>query len=89
MVNQEFKEERRKYQVLPNLGISCREQRGLKVKNFRAWVRSFCSVHQPWIFPLKGLGHVTINKPVTSSICIVLGTCLLFDVHILMDGMNP
>ena len=44
MINQEFQVLGRKYQVLPNFGICCRELRGLKVTSFRACVRSFCSV---------------------------------------------
>ena len=44
MINQGFQTLGRKYQLLPNSGICCRELRGLKVTSFRACVRSFCSV---------------------------------------------
>ena len=44
MINQEFKAQGTKYQVLPNFGICCRKLGELKVLSFRACVRSFCSV---------------------------------------------
>ena len=44
MINQQFKALGRKYQVLPNFGICCRELRRLKVTGFRACEHSFCSV---------------------------------------------
>ena len=34
MINQDFKAQGTKYQVLPNLGICCRELAGLKVTSF-------------------------------------------------------
>ena len=34
----------RKYQVLPNFEICCKELRGLKVTSFRARAHGFCSV---------------------------------------------
>ena len=46
MINQEFKAQGTKKQVLPNFGIRCRELGGLKVTIFRACVRSFDSVLQ-------------------------------------------
>ena len=48
MINQEFKAQETKYQVLANFGICCRElggRGGLKVMSFRACVRNFCSVY--------------------------------------------
>ena len=39
--------------------------------------------------PLKGLGHVTVNKPVFSKIYIVAHTCPLCSARVLVDGMNP
>ena len=39
--------------------------------------------------PLKGLGYVTINKPVISIIHIVAHTWPLRSVQILVDGVNP
>ena len=44
-VNQEFKAQGTKYQVLLNFGICCRELVGLKVTIFSACVRSFSSVN--------------------------------------------
>ena len=44
MTNQELKAIGRKYQVLPNFEICCRELGGLKVTSCRACVYSFCSV---------------------------------------------
>ena len=38
---------------------------------------------------LKGQGHVTVNKPVTSRIYIIAHTWPLCSVQILVDGMNP
>ena len=46
MINQEFKAQGTKYQMLPDLGICCRELRGLKLAIFRACVRSFFSIRQ-------------------------------------------
>ena len=45
MINQEFKAQETKYQVLPNFGIRGRALEGLKVTSFRACVRSFRSVY--------------------------------------------
>ena len=39
--------------------------------------------------PLKGQGHVTINKPVVSVIYIVAHTWQLCSAQILVDGVNP
>ena len=44
MINQEFKAQGRRYQVLSNFGVCCKELKGLKVVNFRAYVPIFCSV---------------------------------------------
>ena len=44
MINQEFKAQGTKYQVLPNFAICCMELKVLRVANFRACVLSFCSV---------------------------------------------
>ena len=44
MINQEFKAQRTKYQVLPNFAICRRELRVLKVTSICACVRSFCFV---------------------------------------------
>ena len=44
MINQKFKAIGRKYQVLLNLEVCCRELRGIQVTSFCACVRSFCSV---------------------------------------------
>ena len=55
MINQDFKAQGTKYQVLPNLGICCRELAGLKVTSFCACVCSFCSVgflRNYFMFPL-------------------------------------
>ena len=41
-INQEFKAQKTKYEVLPSFGICCKEPRGLKLASFRACVRSFC-----------------------------------------------
>ena len=38
---------------------------------------------------LKGQGHVTVNKPVVSIICIVSHTWPLRSAQILMDEVNP
>ena len=38
---------------------------------------------------LKGQGHVTENKPVISSIYIVVHTWPLCSAQILVDGANP
>ena len=40
-------------------------------------------------FPLKGHGHVTVNKPVISIIYIVAHTCPLCAAQILGDWVNP
>ena len=45
-INQEFKAQETKYQVLGDFRIYCREQGGLKVTSFRAWVHRFCSVYE-------------------------------------------
>ena len=45
-INQEFKAQGTKYQVLPNFGICCRELGGIKVTSSCACMRSFCSVMQ-------------------------------------------
>ena len=37
---------------------------------------------------LKGQGHVTVNKPVISRICIVTHTWPLCSVQSLVDGAN-
>ena len=39
MINQEFKAQETKYQVLPNFGVCCREQEGLKAMSFPTSVR--------------------------------------------------
>ena len=44
MINQEFKALGIKYEVLANVGICCRDLRGLKGTSFHACVRSFRSV---------------------------------------------
>ena len=46
MINQEFKAQGTKYQVLTNFGFCCRELAGFKVTSFRTCKRSFCSVHR-------------------------------------------
>ena len=46
MMNQEFEAQGRKYQLLPNFGISCTEQRGLKVTSFAHACES------PLLYPL-------------------------------------
>ena len=61
MINQEFKALQRKYQVLPNFGICCKEQRELKVANFCTCVRSFCSVKQ-------STNHLKIQFSINESI---------------------
>ena len=38
---------------------------------------------------LKGQGHVTVNKPVVSTIYIVAHTWPLCSAQILVDGVNP
>ena len=48
-INQEFKAQGTKYQVLLNFRICCRELGGLRVTSFRACVRSFCSVIKYWM----------------------------------------
>ena len=40
-------------------------------------------------FGLKGLGHITVNKPVISIIYIVAHTWPLCSAQILVDGVNP
>ena len=50
-INQEFKIQGTKYQVLPNFGICCRQLAGLEVTSFHACVLSFCSVGQSLVFP--------------------------------------
>ena len=37
---------------------------------------------------LKGLAHVTVNKPVIAMISFIFGMCPLFSVHMLLDGVN-
>ena len=44
MINQEFKVLGTKYEELPNFGICCKEQEGLKATNVRSDERSLCSV---------------------------------------------
>ena len=39
--------------------------------------------------PLKGQGHVTVNKPVISRIHIVAHTWPLCSAYVLVDGVNP
>ena len=39
--------------------------------------------------PLKGQGHVTVNKPVISRIYIVAHTWQLRSAQILVEGVNP
>ena len=46
MINQEFEAPGTKYEVLPNLGVCCRELRELEVTSFHACVFRFCSVTQ-------------------------------------------
>ena len=55
MINQEFKAQGTKYQVLPNFGTCCRELGELKVTSFRACMRSFCSVGTPMLL-------ITVNS---------------------------
>ena len=43
-INQEFKANGTKYQILLNFRICCKELKGLKVASFRTCVSSFCSV---------------------------------------------
>ena len=38
---------------------------------------------------LKAQGHVTVNKPVISIICIVSHTWPLYSAHIFVDGVTP
>ena len=74
MINQEFKAPGRKYQVLLNFRICCRELRELKVTIFRACVRSFCSVKPNtlmegkdavilWDMPIHTDKEITANRP--------------------------
>ena len=44
MMGPEMKVQGRKYQILSNFGIFCRESGGLKGASFRACVQTFCSV---------------------------------------------
>ena len=39
--------------------------------------------------PLKGQGHVTVNKPVISMIYIITSTWPLCSAQIVVDGVNP
>ena len=48
MMNQEFKARGRKYYVLPNFGLCCRELEGLKATSFHTCVRSVCYVYE-WV----------------------------------------
>ena len=56
MINQEFKPHGRKYQVLPNFRICCKELRRLKVTSFGGGVHSFCSVGQ------LGIGRGAVSQ---------------------------
>ena len=61
MINQEFKVQGTKYQVLSNFGICCRELGGLEVTSFGTCVHSFCSVLLLW-FTIKLLDEVIAPK---------------------------
>ena len=61
MINQEFKAQGTKYQVLPNFGTCCRELGAFRVTTIPACVCSFCSVDQMYN-PMEGIGTNCIRR---------------------------
>ena len=61
-INQEFKAQGTKFQLLPNFGICCRELEGLKVVSFHACVCSFYSVSKASVSDQSDLDAVQSFK---------------------------
>ena len=69
VVSQEIKAEGTKYELLPNFGICCREQGGLKVTSFCACVRSFCSLALTIKRALLCYFYVNVFRHYTKLVC--------------------